>query len=112
MWGSDMEIMHGMFDLDDEISESEFRDALAALAGHLRDRGFLENWRLVHRQPHSNFDTSTPPQYQITMGFSDLRQADAAYAYVKSGAAPIGPLHRAVYSKVRNASFAMYQDCA
>jgi hypothetical protein len=104
--------MHGLFDLNDGICEAEFREALASFAEHLRDKRMLETWRLVRRQPHARFDTSTPPQYHVTMDFSDLQQADTAYAYVKSAATPVGSLHRAVHSKIREAKFAMYGDIA
>ena len=106
-----MIVMHGLFDLEADAGERAFEDAFERFAAHLAEKGLLEGWRFLRRHPHDCYNSDPLPEtYVVAMEFTDLAQADASYAYVEEGAAPAGPLHRDVFSKIAGYRFVLYAD--
>ena len=106
-----MIVMHGIFDLEDGVAEQAFKNAYERFAGHLRDKDLLVGWRFLRRHPHDCYNSNPLPEsFQVTMEFTDLSQADASYAYVEKASAPIGGLHRDVFSKLAGYRFVLYTD--
>jgi uncharacterized protein DUF6614 len=106
-----MIVLHGLFELKDGCGEVEFRRAFDAFSIHLQQQTLLVGWRFMRRKPHEGYDRLPPATpYYVSVEFSDRAQAEACWAYVEEDAEPLSALHRAVNSKVRNASFFLCSD--
>lgn len=106
-----MFIMHGLFDLRDGIGKQEFREAFDAFGAHLRSVGVAEAWRYMERAPHAGYDAGPPKtEFYVAVEFADRQQAECCWDYVERDELPIQSIHRAVNSKVTNASFFLMRD--
>ena len=106
-----MIIMHGMFDLADEIEESDFHEAFVSLSEHLQDSGMMLNWRCMRHQPHDGYNANEPPTtHYVSIEFQDMSMAEECWRLIEDGREPLKSLHQAVFSKVRNTAFFLSAD--
>jgi len=96
-------VLHGLFDLRDGVSESEFRGAFEPFFNHLEDRGFAKRFRLMRHKPLPEFGERLPEfSYYIAIEFPNAEYAEACYEYVATKSEPVLSLHRSMNSKVRH----------
>lgn len=102
--------MLSCFDLDPDTRLDEFQAQVRKLDAHLRDLGLIDSIGHVgRRQRHEVLDTDTERNHEFFFitSFRDRVQGDRAVAYMYDAD---DPLHRAVYSQVRNAVFVCWED--
>jgi hypothetical protein len=98
-------VLNGLFTLADGVSEAEFFPAFEAFYQHLKEMGFVRNYRMIRRQPLEGFGAPLPNfDYHVEIEFPTLEQDQACYDYVKKNEEPVRSLHRAVNSKVKRDS--------
>jgi hypothetical protein len=103
--------LHGLFTLEDRVSEQEFLSASEAFFGHLEERGFVRGHRVMRRQRLDGFGAALPDfEYHVEIGFPNLEQELACYNYVKRNEEPVRSLHRAMNSKVKRGSEYFFLD--
>lgn len=95
-------------DLADSSRDLEFCSAVEAYLGYLKERGLLESFRIRRRK--FGFAPDSFPEFNISIGFRDLAQMDAAFNRAATRDAEVEPLHRAVYGAIKNGRFALYRD--
>jgi Family of unknown function (DUF6614) len=103
-----VDIYHIWCNLKDDVSDLAFSRALEAYLGHLKDRQALVGYRLTRRK--LGLGSSGSGEFHVMIEFRDLAQLDRAFGLAASRAEPVEALHKAVYSKVRDLSFALYRD--
>jgi hypothetical protein len=105
-------ILHALFDLKPGVIERDFRKALEDFCGHLRDEGYVIDWRWMRQiiPPGPSFPRPTQSQF-VAFEFSNEEAEQRCYEYVAANAEPIRSLHRAMNSKVARGS-AMFFVCA
>ena len=97
--------MNGLFTLADGVSEKEFLPAFEAFYQHLREMGFVRNYRMMRRQPLEGFGAPLPDfDYHVEIEFPSLEQDQACYDYVNKNEESVRSLHRAMNCKVRRGS--------
>jgi uncharacterized protein DUF6614 len=95
-------ILHGLFSVNDGVSEAEFTAAFAAFFEHLKEKGFARAFRLMRRHPLPGFGAALPEfAYYVAVEFHDLACDQACYDDVAAEEEPVRSLHRAMNSKVR-----------
>jgi hypothetical protein len=105
-------ILHALFDLKPGVIERDFRKALEDFCEHLRDQGYVIEWRWMRQivPPGPSFPRPTQSQF-VAFEFSDAETEQRCYEYVAANAEPIRSLHRAMNSKVERGS-AIFFVCA
>ena len=104
-------IMHGLFDLKDDVEEAAFRQAFELFAEHLKDNRMVISSRFMRHQAHDGYNAREPlTEYYVSIEFEDMGQAEACWAYVQANDEPLKSLHSAVFSKVCNSSFFLSSD--
>jgi hypothetical protein len=106
-----MIIMHGLFDLADEVEEGAFHHSFQALSKHLQNAGMIIGGRCMRHQPHDGYNANGPPtQHYVSIEFTDLEQAERCWSYIGDPEKPVADIHRAVLGKVQNTSFFLTSD--
>lgn len=106
-----MIIMHGMFDLADDVEEGAFHEAFVSLSKHLEESGLMLNWRCMRHQPHDGYNANGPPTtHYIAIEFQDMEQAETCWRRIEDGLEPLKSLHQSVFAKVRNTAFFLSSD--
>jgi hypothetical protein len=105
-------VLHALFDLKEEVAESEFRAALEGFCDHLQREGYARGWRWMRQIEPSGPSFPRPTQKQfVAIEFADEPAAQRCYEYVYADAEPIRSLHRLMNSKVQRDS-ALFFECA
>jgi hypothetical protein len=90
-------MLHGLFNLRDNVSENQFRTAFEAFVAHLAAAGFVRGGRLMRRQPLDRFGEELPGfLYYAAIEFSDIERERACYDYVAAGPEPVKEIHHAM----------------
>ncbi len=95
-------------DLKPGVPDLELADAVAAYLDWLVERGLIASWRLTRRKLGLGIEGLG--EFHITLDVVDLAQLDAAFSLVASRTGEVEERHAAVFSRVRNARFALYRD--
>jgi hypothetical protein len=96
-----MVTMHGLFDLKPGITAEAYGAAFEAFCRHLKDQGYVTDWRFMRRAPHPGYDRNPPESgFYVGIDFPDRETADECYRYVAADAEPLRTLHRTMNSKV------------
>ena len=95
-------------DLQPGTNDLEFVGFVKAYLGHLEGKGLVESFRIRRRK--LGFGPDGFGEWNITLEFRDLHQLDEAFGLVATRSGEIEKLHHEVYSRVRNAKFALYRD--
>jgi len=105
-------ILHALFDLKPDVAAGDFRNALDDFCRHLRDEGYVEDWRWMRQiiPPGPAFPRPSQTQF-VAFKFPDEETEQRCYEYVAANAEPIRTLHRAMNSKVERSS-ALFFVCA
>jgi hypothetical protein len=94
-------ILHGLFNLRDNVSENQFRPAFEAFVAHLAAAGFARGSRVMRRQHLDGFREELPTfLYYAAIEFSDLEGERACYDYVATGPEPVREIHHAMNALV------------
>ena len=97
--------LHGLFNLNDGVSEQQFEAALKNFVAHLVAAGFARGCRLMRRKPLEGFGAPLPAfSYHAAIEFADLEREQACYDYVAAGAEPVRTVHRAMNTLVKKGS--------
>ena len=100
--------MFGTFNLRSGSDLASFKQAFYALCEHLRDKEHLQSWRLWERAYHEGYDADFPDtSIVIEMCFHDRQAALESWGYLESGVNPVGSLHFAVTSQVKDTHFVL-----
>jgi hypothetical protein len=106
-----MIIMHGLFDLTDEVEEGVFHDGFESLSNHLQDAGMIIGGRFMRHQPHDGYNANGPStQHYVSLEFADMAQAERCWTYIGGAQTPVATLHKAVLAKVQSTSFFLTAD--
>lgn len=106
-----MIIMHGMFDLADDVEEGAFHDSFVSLSEYLQGAGMCLSARCMRHQPHDGYNANGPlTKYYISIKFLDMDQAEQCWDYIEDNREPMKSLHQAVFSKVQNTAFFLSTD--
>ena len=106
-----MIIMHGLFDLMENVNEGQFRRSFEPFSDHLTANSMVLNCRFMRHQDHEGYNADPPAtKYYVSMEFSDMDCAERCWDYIQENKEPIKSLHTAVFSKVQNSSFFLTSD--
>lgn len=94
--------------LIDSSQDVAFCANVANYMGYLRERGWIEGWRITRRK--LGFGPPALGEFHITIEVRDLAQLEQAFQQAATRAGEIEALHRAVYSAVKDLQFALYRD--
>lgn len=95
-------------DLVPGTKDLEFVDAVHAYLGYLKAQGKLEGFRIRRRK--LGFGPDGLGEWNISIEFRDLAQADEAFLRAATRDEQIEGLHAPVYSKVCNYKSGLYRD--
>lgn len=96
------------FNLADSRDDLKLCEALEAYLGRLREEGRIEGYRL--QRCKLGFNVRGLGEFMLQIETKNLAQLEEAFQRVVPRADPIEPLHRAVYSLIRDPQFALYRD--
>jgi Family of unknown function (DUF6614) len=94
--------------LIDPSQDVAFCENVARYLGKLRELGRIEGFRITRRK--LGFGPAAMGEFHITIEVRDMAQLEAAFQRVATRDGGIEPLHRAVYSAVKDLEFALYRD--
>ncbi len=103
-----MDWYHIWCDLKPGAGDLAFCRNVDAYLGNLKERGLVEEFRLMRRKLGLAPDGAA--EFHIMIGTRDLAQLDEAFGLVARRADPLEGLHAAVYGAVTNFKFALYRD--
>jgi Family of unknown function (DUF6614) len=103
-----LDIYHIWCNLREGVSDLAFTDAVGAYLADLEQQGALIAHRVTRRK--LGLGPVTLGEFHIMLEFADLAQLDQAFLRVATRLDPVESLHRAVYAKVKDLSFALYRD--
>jgi len=95
-------------DLKDSSKDLEFCDNVAAYLGKLREEGKIAGYTLHRRK--LGFGPPGLGEFNITIEVEDLAQLEEVFQVAASRGQGVEPFHRAVYSMVRDVTFALMRD--
>lgn len=95
-------------DLKDTSQDLEFARNVERYLGKLRDDGLIEGYRIKRRK--LGFGPAELGEFNVTIETKNMAQLEEAFQVAASRGPSIEPLHRAVYTMVRNARFALHRD--
>lgn len=106
-----MVTMHGLFDLVDETSELEFRNAFDDFGSHLKEYELISKHKVMRRSPSKNYDSNPPStKYYIAMDFENMAQAQECWQRFERNEGGSDLLHNLVQSKIKGYSFFLTED--
>ncbi len=106
-----MILMHGMFDLKDDIREGEFRRSFELFSEHLCEEEMALTYRFMRQQAHDGYNADPPStKYYVAVEFVDMDHAEQCWDYIQENSEPIHSLHVAVFSKIQNSRFFLSSD--
>lgn len=106
-----MIMMHGLFDLKDDIDEGEFRQSFELFSEHLNATGMVLSCRFMRHQAHDGYNARPPlTHYYVSIEFMDMDYAERCWNYIQENNEPLKSLHTAVFSKIQNSRFFLSSD--
>ena len=106
-----MILMHGMFDLKDNVKEGEFRHSFDLFSEHLNAIEMTRTCRFMRHQAHDGYNARPPStKYYVAVEFLDIAKAEQCWDYIQENNEPIKSLHTAVFSKIQNSRFFLTSD--
>ena len=106
-----MILMHGLFDLNDGVDETDLRQCFERFSEHLKENSLVIGGRFMQHQAHDGFNAREPStKYYVSIEFKDMDHAERCWAYIEDKNEPLKSLHNAVFSKVRNTVFFLSSD--
>lgn len=104
-------MMHGLFDLQGDVNEGEFRQSFELFSEHLKALGMVLSCRLMRHQAHDGYNANPPStQYYVSIEFLDMEYAERCWDYIRQNTEPVMSLHTAVFSSIQNSSFFLSSD--
>jgi hypothetical protein len=103
-----MDIYHIWCNLHRAVDAQGFVGDVNAYLSHLRKNGGLASYRVTRRKLGLGPDHLG--EFHIMMEFDNLGDLDETFFAVARRNDPIEELHKAVYSKVCDVTFALYRD--
>jgi len=94
--------------LIDSSQDVAFCENVTRYLGTLRELGRIEGFRITRRK--LGFGPQDMGEFNISIEVRDLAQLEAAFQRVATREPEIEQLHRAVYSAVKDLTFALYRD--
>jgi uncharacterized protein DUF6614 len=94
--------------LKDTSRDLEFCEDVARYLGYLREQGKIEGFRITRRK--LGFGPPEMGEFNITIEVRDLAQLEQAFQRVATRDGDVEPLHRAVFSAVKDLSLGLYRD--
>ena len=106
-----MILMHGMFDLKDEIQEEEFRQSFDLFSEHLIATEMALSCRFMRHQAHDGYNARPPStKYYVAIEFVDMDYAEQCWNCIQEDNEPVKSLHTAVFSKIQDSRFFLSSD--
>lgn len=103
--------MFGAFNLRSGCDLASFKAAYDPYCEHLKERGYLQSWRVWRRAYHDGYDARFPEvSVLIEMRFHDHAAALACWDYVEAGSEPMKSLHVAANRQVTEPIFALWHE--
>ena len=90
-----------------------FRDSLAELTAHLKDRELVQQVGpigLRQRDTIMDTDDERDHQYFFIISFADREQCDRSVEYMYSEEEPADTLHKRMYGKIKDPVFISWVD--
>jgi hypothetical protein len=101
-----MIVMHGLFDMMDNVGEVQFQESFDQFSERLKANSMVLNCRFMRHQDHDGYNAEPPPtKYYVSVEFSDMDAAEQCWDYIQENKEPIKSLHTAVFSKIQNSRF-------
>lgn len=103
--------MFGAFNLREGVNLQDFKQAYDALCEHLSQQGYVHSWRIWNRANHAGYDARFPEvEVMVEMCFHDHDASLASWDYLETPDEPSRSLHKAVNTKVIDASFVLLRQ--
>ena len=93
--------------LKDSIKDVEFIDSAGQYCEYLQAEGLVAGYRITRGK--LGLGLTHLPGFHFRLDFEDLTQVDAAFNHISSRAGLVESFHRAVNSKVKDISCALYR---
>ena len=94
--------------LKDSAADLAFCEDVARYLRYLQREGRIEGFRITRRK--LGFGPPGLGEFNITIAVTDLAQLEEAFQRVAGRDGEVEELHRAVFSAVKELSFALYRD--
>jgi hypothetical protein len=99
---------HAWFNLVDTSQDLEFCRHVERFLGHLKERGMIEGYSFARRKLGLG-----PPdlgEFHLAIEVKNLEQLDIAFEHAATRGPDVEPLHRDVFSAIKDVKFALYRD--
>ena len=103
-----MDHYHIWCNLQPGVLDLAFCDHVAQYMGYLRERGLIEGYHLTRRK--LGFGPPGLGEFHVVVETRDMAQLEQTFQHVATRGGEVERLHRAVYSSVRDTTFALYRD--
>ena len=103
-----MDIYHIWCDLDPGVGDLEFVSSVNAYLSHLISEGKIADFRVTRRK--LGLAPEALGEFHLMLEVTDLAQLDQAFNLAATRTGKVEALHSEVFSRVRNARFALYRD--
>ncbi len=103
-----MDYYHIWCNIIDGTKDLEFSGAVHAYLDHLKGEGCLEDYIVTRRK--LGLGPEALGEFHITIRCRDLAQLDRAFNAAAGRTGEVERLHHAVYSAVKDVTFALYRD--
>ncbi len=94
--------------LKDSTKDLEFCDNIHTYLGRLRDQGKIAGFTIRRRK--LGFGPSQLGEFNITIQVENLAQLEQAFQVAATRGPDIEPFHKAVYTMVKDLTFALMRD--
>lgn len=102
--------MFGVFNLQKSVDLAGFKISFDAFGAHLKQAGFVQDWRVLQRSAHDGYDADFPDlSVMVEVRFNDRAAADAGWAYVEAAEDPLHSLHLAVNLSIKDSMFVLFE---
>lgn len=106
-----MIVLHGWFDLKENVEEVEFCRSFDRFVDHLRTTNMVRDGRRMRHQAHDGYNSHPPwAQYYVSIEFLDMDCAERCWLDIEENEQSLKPLHAAVFSSIQNYRFSLTTD--
>ena len=103
-----MDIYHIWCNLKQSKDAAQFVIDVREYLSHLQETADLSRFRIMRRK--LGLGPAELGEFHIMLEFDDLSGLDGTFSQVAARVDPVESLHRAVYTKVKDLTFALYRD--
>jgi len=103
-----MNLYHGFANLKPGVGDIEFAEAFMAYMSYLKDKGYIEGWRLTRSK--LGLGIKELGEFHFMIEFKDLAHLDQAFGDVSTRAGDTERVHHGVNSLIANVRFGLYRD--